>query len=233
MPRPNRNPVPKGCLTPPRRVTMATVSRPAGRPRGRPRDADLLRLLRAGEPAAVAQLYAHLAVPAFALARRLVGEEPAAEQVVRSAFVALWRDPGVVGAARSSVSAVLLGLVHQHAVEAIRNGSARRPPPFASDGPRPAASHRAPTADPGQLAVGERVRLALALLPSTQRQALTLAYFGGYTQREVAALTGVPLSTVRSQMLAGMRRLQEELPDDGQHARGGPRGAATAEGRGR
>lgn len=211
---------------------MDTVSRPAGRPRGEPRDADLLRLLRAGEPAAVAHLYARLSGPAFALARRLVGDEARSEQVVRSAFLALWRDPGVVGAARSSVSAVLLALVHQHAVEAIRDGSAHRPRVPGPDAPRASGPHRAQTVGVEQGAAAERVRLALALLPSTQRQALTLAYFGGYTQREVAALTGVPLSTVRSRMLAGMRRLQEELPDDGERAPG-TLGAATAEGRGR
>lgn len=212
---------------------MDTVSRPAGRPRGDARDADLLRLMRAGDPAAVAQLYDRLAGPAFALARRLVGDEAPAERIVRSAFVDLWRDPGAVGAARSSVSAVLLSLVHRHAVEAIGNGSAHRPAVSGTGGSRPSVPRRSQDLDAGQAAVAERVRLALALLPATQRQALTLAYFGGYTQREVAALTGVPLSTVRSRMLAGMRRLQEELPDDGERATDDTMGTATAEGRGR
>lgn len=209
---------------------MDTVSRPAGRP-PKSRDADLLRLLRAGDPAVVDQMYERFAGPAFALARRLLADDVRAEQVVRAAFVSVWRDPGTVAGARSSVAAVLLGLVHQHAVEAIRDGSAHRCAPRGSGpaGSRPPASH--PTgADPEQAAVAERVRLALALLPATQRQALTLAYDGGYTQREVAALTGVPLSTVRTRMLAGMRRLQEEVGDDAEHA---AEGAASAERPGR
>jgi RNA polymerase sigma-70 factor (ECF subfamily) len=59
--------------------------------------------------------------------------------------------------------------------------------------------------------VAEKVRRALGVLSPPQREALTLAYYGGYTQREVAALTGAPLGTVKTRMLSGMRRLKQEL----------------------
>ena len=57
----------------------------------------------------------------------------------------------------------------------------------------------------------ERVREALKGLPPPQREALALAYFGGYTQREIAGLTATPLGTVKTRMLAGMRRMKESL----------------------
>jgi RNA polymerase sigma-70 factor (ECF subfamily) len=65
----------------------------------------------------------------------------------------------------------------------------------------------------------DRVRSALAALPAAQREALGLAYLGGYTQREIAGLTGIPLGTVKTRMLAGMRRLRDELTEiyDGPH----------------
>jgi RNA polymerase sigma-70 factor (ECF subfamily) len=83
--------------------------------------------------------------------------------------------------------------------------------------------------------VAEQVRAALGLLSQPQREALTLAYYGGYTQREVAALTGTPLGTVKTRMLAGMRRLKAELGDTtGSGAAGGALGrTASIEGPGR
>ena len=76
--------------------------------------------------------------------------------------------------------------------------------------------------------VSEQVRTALGGLSAPQREALTLAYYGGYTQREVAALTGAPLGTVKTRMLSGMRRLKQELGGAVAEMTGGALGAATA-----
>ena len=65
------------------------------------------------------------------------------------------------------------------------------------------------------------MRAALGELPEPQRHALALAYFGGYTQREIAQLTGVPLGTVKTRMFAAMRRLQGRLAIVANPAEGG------------
>ena len=60
---------------------------------------------------------------------------------------------------------------------------------------------------------GERVRRALRALPESQREALTLAYYGGYTQREIATLTGIPIGTVKTRMHRAMHNLRSALDD--------------------
>ncbi len=60
---------------------------------------------------------------------------------------------------------------------------------------------------------GERVRRALRALPESQREAMTLAYYGGYTQREIAALTGTPIGTVKTRMHRAMHNLRDALDD--------------------
>ena len=59
--------------------------------------------------------------------------------------------------------------------------------------------------------LAEQAQAALATLPAAQREALVLAYWGGYTQREIASLTGTPIGTVKSRMHAGMRHLRTQV----------------------
>jgi RNA polymerase sigma factor (sigma-70 family) len=129
-------------------------------------------------------------------------------------FLAVWRNPAAFDDSRASVTAWLMAMVHQKAVDAVRREeSQRRRRGLVED--ELLLSAPTSTQDVEEQAwdrvVSQRVRTALGALPSAQREALGLAYYGGYTQREVAALTGVPLGTVKTRMLAGMRRLREAL----------------------
>jgi RNA polymerase sigma factor (sigma-70 family) len=193
---------------------MGAVTRPARPPERSSPDADLLRRIAAGDAAAVDDLYERFRRPAFALARRILADDTLAEDVLQDVFLSVWRDPGAFDGRRGSFASWLMAMVHHKAVDAVRREeSQRRRQTLAEDD----LALRAPlsTADVEEEAwsrsVAERVRTALGDLPESQREALTLAYYGGYTQREVAALTGAPLGTVKTRMLAGMRRLKEGL----------------------
>ena len=179
-------------------------------------DADLLRRIRAGDRTAVDDLYERFRRPAFALARRILADESLAEDVLQEVFLSVWRDPSAYDRARGSFSSWLLAVVHHKAVDAVRREeSQRRRQALAEEDlalDEPVAT-RDVEEEAWTRVVAEQVRTALGALSAPQREALTLAYYGGYTQREVAALTGTPLGTVKTRMLAGMRRLKAELGD--------------------
>jgi RNA polymerase sigma factor (sigma-70 family) len=148
---------------------------------------------------------------ALALARRIVVDDGLAEDVVQEAFLAYWRNPGAFDAARGSFGSWFLALVHHKAVDAVRREASHRRR-------LDAAGEMFESGDVPDVAEGvadrmadARVRTALESLPAVQREAIVLAYWGGYTQREIAARTGAPLGTVKTRMLVGMRRLQSGL----------------------
>ncbi|MEJ2860118.1 sigma-70 family RNA polymerase sigma factor [Actinomycetospora flava] len=177
-------------------------------------DATLLERIGERSAEALAQLYDRFGRPAYSLARRICVDESLAEDVVQEVFLVVWRDPGRFDPARGAVSSWLLTLVHHRAVDAVRREATRRrrTAPAGSDGedwnlpPGPGADQAALGA-----VVAGKVRDALTDLPPEQREALALAYFGGYTQREVASLVGVPLGTVKSRMFAGTQKLRTIL----------------------
>jgi RNA polymerase sigma factor (sigma-70 family) len=177
-------------------------------------DTTLLEQIGERSADALAQLYDRFGRPAYSLARRICVDEALAEDVVQEAFLVVWRDPARFDPARGAVSSWLLTLVHHRAVDAVRREATRRRRTVApsQDGvewslpPGPGADQAALGA-----VVAGKVRDALTELPAEQREALALAYFGGYTQREVASLVGVPLGTVKSRMFAGTQKLRTLL----------------------
>jgi RNA polymerase sigma factor (sigma-70 family) len=175
-------------------------------------DTALVGLIGKADPEALAVLYRRHGVSCYRLARRIAGNDALAEDAVQEAFAGLWRDPAAYAPEQGSVRAWLLGVTHHKSVDLVRSESSQQRLQNAH------AAERAldpPADDPAEQAwAGIRagtVRAALADLPEAQRHALALAYFGGYTQREIAELTGVPLGTVKTRIFAAMRRLEARL----------------------
>lgn len=193
---------------------MGLVTRPARHSEDPSADAELVRRLQAGDRGAIDDLYDRFRRPAFALARRVIADDTLAEDVLQDVFLTVWKNPGAFDGSRGSFASWLLAMVHHKAVDVVRREeSHRRRQGRAEDDLRlsePIAA-RDVEDEAWTRVVSDRVRTAMKALPAPQREALTLAYYGGYTQREVAALTNTPLGTVKTRMLAGMRRLRENL----------------------
>ncbi len=139
-----------------------------------------------------------------------------AEEVVQEVFLALWRDPARYDPERGSFASWLLASTHHKAVDAVRREETlrrhRAPGPELTEWLSGLATDAPPVEDTVWAGLrGEQVRQALRELPDRQREALALAYYGGYTQREISNLTDTPLGTVKTRMLAGMRRLRDML----------------------
>jgi RNA polymerase sigma factor (sigma-70 family) len=159
----------------------------------------------------LAELCDQYAARAWSLAHRIVGDDRLAEDVVQEALLAYWRNPAAYDGTRGTFASWFLALVHHKAVDAVRREeSHRRRADAAAElaGPETVPDVAETVAD---RITDLRVRAALEELPAVQREALVLAYWGGFTQREIAERTGAPLGTVKTRMFAGMRRLHEVL----------------------
>ena len=187
-----------------------------GTPYGGLRDGQLVELVAQQDAGALEALYDRYGRAAYSLSRRILTEETLAQDVVQEVFLSLWRDARRFDAGRGTVATYLLSMTHHRAVDVVRREENLRRWRTSDEGLELAPDPKARVED--EVEASERraeVRAALKDLPDPQRQALLLAYFGGYTQREVAALVGVPLGTVKTRMAAGMRKMKEALSDAG------------------
>jgi len=177
-------------------------------------DADLARRMAARDQSSLGELYDRYAPLAYAVAMRVLGDPGRSEDAVQEAFLNLWRGAARFDPARGSLRTWLIASVRNRAIDQLRGRSLKERRELAlqqdveaaGEGPEEAAA-----------AAQERaaVQAALAELPEEQRQAVLLAYFGGFTQPEIAEMAGVPLSTVKGRMRLALDKLSTYLKAKG------------------
>jgi RNA polymerase sigma factor (sigma-70 family) len=175
-------------------------------------DEALLALVARGEERALGELYDRVGRIAYGLALRVLRDERLAEDAVQEGFLAVWRGAATFSAERGSARSWTLTLVHRRAVDLVRRVERRRAEPLA-DAEQAAHAAPAPDEEAWLRLERERVQAALRRLPDVQREAIELAYYGGFSQSELAERLGVPLGTIKSRMFAGLTRLRELLED--------------------
>jgi RNA polymerase sigma-70 factor (ECF subfamily) len=174
-------------------------------------DEALLALASRSDETALGELYDRYGRVAYGLARRVLRDGSLAEDAVQDAFLTVWRQAGTFAAERSKPSTWILTLVHRRAVDLVRREERRRAEPL-DQAPEPAGGT---TTDEEAWIRAQRqvVQEALRKLPPAQREVLELAYYGGFTQSQLAERLGQPLGTIKSRMftaLAGLRTILAE-----------------------
>ena len=172
-------------------------------------DEAVVALTARSDEVALAELYDRYGRAAYGLAVRVLRDEALAEDAVQDAFLSVWRGASRFIPERAKASTWIMTLVHRRAVDLVRREERRRTDPLPETEPD---SGGPSAADSTWLHLErERVQAALRQLPDQQREALELAYYGGFTQSELAERLGEPLGTIKSRMFAGLARLRELL----------------------
>jgi RNA polymerase sigma factor (sigma-70 family) len=173
-------------------------------------DEALVALVARSDETALAELYDRHGRLAFGLALRVVRDDALAQDAVQDAFMDVWRTAARFVPERAKASTWVLTLVHRRAVDVVRREQRRRAEPLEA---APHATGEATDEAAWLRLERTRVQDALRRLPDPQREALELAYYGGFTQSELAERLGEPLGTIKSRMFAGLTRLRELLAE--------------------
>lgn len=173
-------------------------------------DEALVALVARGDDDAFAELYDRYDRLAYGLSRRILRDDALAQDAVQDAFLTIWRSASRFNSERGPARVWVMTLVHRRAVDLVRHHERRRTEPLPQ---RDEAGDTGADETVWLRLQRERVRDALHQLPDQQREAIELAYFGGFTQSELAERLGQPLGTIKSRMFAGLTRLRELLED--------------------
>lgn len=154
--------------------------------------------------------YDELSSDAFGLAFVITRDRGLAEDAVQEAFLSMWRHIERFDPDRGARRSLLLTMVRNKAVDAVRRRSGRRERSW-PDVFEPKTEEAGPEEIVHGLMDRDRLRLAMARIPADQRAAITMAYFGGLTHKEIALELHIPVGTVKSRLRMGLEKLAQRL----------------------
>ena len=175
---------------------------------------DLSGLIQAtaqGDQGSFAELYDATAPRVLGLVLRVLRDRAQAEEVTQEVFLQVWRSAGSFDPSRGSALAWLLTLAHRRAVDRVRSAQAQSKRDLAYEAQHVETPFDSTAETAQERMEATRVRSALAVLTSSQRSAIELAFFDGLTHREVSERLGVPLGTAKTRIRDGLKRMREQM----------------------
>jgi RNA polymerase sigma-70 factor (ECF subfamily) len=171
----------------------------------------LLARIAEGDQTAFGALYDEISPRVFGLIRRLLVDHSQSEEVTQEVFLEIWQNASRYEPTKGGASTWILTMAHRRAVDRIRSSQAGRDRDV-KIGIRDFVSDYDNVSETVETTIEhERVKKAMAQLTELQRQAVSLAYYGGYSHSEVATMLSVPIGTVKTRLRDGMIRLRDEL----------------------
>ena len=168
-----------------------------------------LRLVARGDADAFDAVYDQVGPSVFGIVRRVVRDLAQSEEVTQEVLLEVWRNAAKFDPGRGSATAWVMMLAHRRAIDRVRSVQKE------SERERRTAVADVPFDEVAEAVESslehERVRRCLRSLTELQRESVTLAYYGGYTYREVASLLGVPPGTIKTRMRDALVRLRDCL----------------------
>lgn len=178
-------------------------------------DVELVDEIADGSTDALTRAYGLHSAAVFRFARCVVGRQNLAEEVVQDVFLRLWNEPERFDAGRGSLRSWLMTQAHGKSIDLVRSETARTRREEREARLSVAGAVDAGIDDP--VIASDEMRVALATLSEPEREAIGLAYFVGYSYREVAERLGVPEGTIKNRIRKGLARLRVALADEREH----------------